>query len=787
MSIRTPRLDYIECNALLAGSVMQAQGYTNIVSANKISLPVIPNQPGYTSIVNRAKIVDLANDAGVRMGVERIMTQQIYPLQDEFGPNGELVHGVVNDNLGQIRFVGSWSSSKTSEGIFNGPGASGDFVEITFYGTGLSVLFLNYASSRTASVSVDGGSPNVVTLSTTSSSIVLTGRGYSQNVVYNLVSNLTPGLHTVKIVENTFEIYGFEILNESSTLNVRPGTICGNSSKNTLAAAQNVAYKTGFDNILDANVGTKGGCALTYIKSDNTFGKAFTPTDATALYLTNTNHANEEIVRTYNWREFGCGRSDDFSTLVSTSNRAFTIDDGTVTLICTSAANYTAKRECFLPNASSAFWTFIFVGTGLDILVNDIGSGTVDTNTMYVDGVSVGTAFSGSIVNGREYVVKLCSGLPYGTHTVKILRTSFAVGFPAVANFIVYAPKTPSLPVGAIEPAKYYVLANAAANTVAGLETISTGVIRKTCLRELTYIQGTGGSQDWIASVDLGYLNASSVATNRTGVFRYTFYGTGFDLRIRSAGDQTASAQVMLQSLSTGGSLVNLTSTNFPTMTSSTYQYLSFTPSTGILNCNNATTNNGNGLVIKDLPLGLYTVQFTNNNAASYLNPCCIDIITPIHSPKSNFQADLQNTLPVGSNSICDLRTFGQMAAQGKAWAQAVGIASNPTTTSSSYIPCPNMSVTIKTGNSRLAVSFVFVGGAHYSGATYGCRIYIDGVAVSPETRTTSAPGAQATATQVMEFPVSAGVHKVDMYWAVYGGATLTAQDTFRSLTVREI
>jgi hypothetical protein len=97
------------------------------------------------------------------------------------------------------------------------------------------------------------------------------------------------------------------------------------------------------------------------------------------------------------------------------------------------------------------------------------------------------------------------------------------------------------------------------------------------------------------------------------------------------------------------------------------------------------------------------------------------------------------------------------------------------------------MSVTIKTGNSRLAVSFVFVGGAHYSGATYGCRIYIDGVAVSPETRTTSAPGAQATATQVMEFPVSAGVHKVDMYWAVYGGATLTAQDTFRSLTVREI
>ena len=68
------------------------------------NLIVVPN----TLIQNRADIPDIRNDLSLRMGINRVMTQQIELIEDEFGACGEPVHRAVNDEFDQIRFVGSW-------------------------------------------------------------------------------------------------------------------------------------------------------------------------------------------------------------------------------------------------------------------------------------------------------------------------------------------------------------------------------------------------------------------------------------------------------------------------------------------------------------------------------------------------------------------------------------------------------------------------------------------------------------------------------------------------------
>jgi hypothetical protein len=84
-------------------SVAQQLDASDIVYLPKISAP-------FTTVVNRAKMVDLANDMSVRMGIDRIPVQQMMRVDGEAGPNGEVVWKPVNDKFDQIRFVGNFSS-----------------------------------------------------------------------------------------------------------------------------------------------------------------------------------------------------------------------------------------------------------------------------------------------------------------------------------------------------------------------------------------------------------------------------------------------------------------------------------------------------------------------------------------------------------------------------------------------------------------------------------------------------------------------------------------------------
>jgi hypothetical protein len=423
------------------------------------------------------------------------------------------------------------------------------------------------------------------------------------------------------------------------------------------------------------------------------------------------------------------------------------------------------------PNTTADFFTITFVGTGLDVMYTPGGlGGTLSTYTVSVDG---GTAASITFNSALTSFAKLsvASGLPYGTHTVKFICTALGTTRVYWSNFIIYGPSKPAIPAGSVELADYYVLGNYAASSVATVGFMPPGVLRKVlAVREALYT-GT-----W--SIGLDAANFESGASTQAGAssssVSYTFFGTGFEW------SQFVFTNAMNATYSIDGS------TNFSGFTTSLLQTssgLSFTASTGVLNGTSAASGRIR-LLVSGLSLGLHTIKFTTNNSNQHYAEC-LDIITPVHSPKSNLPGDLQNTLLVGSNALGDSRLLPEQTVKPLSnWAQAVGVSGNPTTTSGSFTPMPDMSCVIKTSGNPIRVSFTAE--LVNSGAANGLvAIYVDGaLAPSPDIFVGGTSNIPISLQTII--PLSAGVHIVQIYWRTDGG-TETANATRRILTVGEL
>jgi hypothetical protein len=725
----------------------------------------------YSSITNRASIVDVTQDLKARMGVERVVIEQIYQLQNEFGPNGEQVFAALNDDRSMARFIGQWVNVISANGIRPESSVTGDALEITFYGTGLNILV---HSSNQFQASVDGGSygANVVPASISS---VLGARNYNPNLIFNVASGLSLGVHTVTIKSTSagsLDIFGYEVLNESSSVKVQPGTSYIAGAKLVSSAQSAFTYSS-------SATGTKGGRVLVYQNSDGSIKSAFQAVNASIGYLNGADHTNEEMVRAYHFREFGAARTDDFTrSFVTTSSQSvsYILDDGTTALVGSGITPITTGSlpESIQFAGASCSIVITFVGTGLDIVRYDEGA-TLDTYPVTVDNVSAGNLAPIGTANVLR-TTKICSGLPYGTHTVRITRSNTGASSMAIYQFLVYQPKKPSLPSGCVELADYNVMANFAANTAAGVDTIATGVLRKfISQREAVYVGSWSTSQDTTNNPGGWKTNSGTVGD----YVQYTFFGTGFEFRF-----QEPSAAINIQATIDG-------STNFSSYTNSVYGTgVSFTSSTGIL-AMSGTATNACGLSVSGLSLGLHTIKFaiSSNPGATAFYPHALDIITPIHSAKSNSYADLQATLPVGSQGISDNRKVSAIKdglPGTKAWSQAVGMVSNPTTSSTSPVPMPDMSLTIKTGAGVLDLSYSLESYIAI-GNLILVQMYVDGAPVG-QPRAIDDAGNTYNMTHADRFlvPVSAGTHRVDVYWWV-SGSTGTANGARRTLIAKEI
>lgn len=526
----------------------------------------------YSTVINRASIPNIKNDLKCRMGVERIMVQQIYQVQNEFGPNGEPVWGVVNDDRGLVRLVGGWSNLNNTWGtrVISSGTNNVDYIEITAYCTGLNLLTVSDSASKTISAYMDGNLLTSNFMPTGSPSGILGARNYSPNCVVNIASKQTLGLHTFRLLVtgSNPDIYGFEILNEASNINIRPGTAYSQLKPISVVAAQDTDYKSSFDAITKDGVSTlslggRGARVVAYLDTDGAVKKRATAVNTAQANLSSADHTNEELVRTYYWREFGVGRGDDFSLLATGAavDRAFTLDDGTTSL-SGKGVNITTDSGApegltVDPNTSGNQLTFTFVGTGLDFYQTRPTTST-STYDFLIDGTSIATGVSASSLGGQK-IIKVVSGLPYGTHTFTIRRNTLASGSLSVNKFIVYGPKKPSIPSGAVELADYNVMADFILNNTAGLDTVATGILRKSSTREFIY------SGSWSPAIDPTiYITGWQLNSSTSGGYaEYTFFGTGFDMRARCNLD-TNSITVTLNG-------TNATAANFPTATFNAY------------------------------------------------------------------------------------------------------------------------------------------------------------------------------------------------------------------------
>jgi len=735
----------------------------------------------FTTVVKRALMTDLANDLLPRFGVDRVMTQTTQEVQGESGPAGERVFKPINDQHDAVRIVvGSIGLLNNSSGqqIFLDPSG---FVEISFYGTGLNLLHFTDTNARSLTVTTDGVLGATITLSSATNSTVLAGRNYSMSCVSNIVSGLALGFHTVKlIVVNQIIFSGYEVLNTNSTLQLLPGRSYLGGKRLYKAAASTDAYNSNFES---GTLGTKGGHVVVYQKSDGTVAKAVTPTNASQANLGSTNHTNESLIRSYQWREFGAGLSGDFSLAIGNfGSAAFTLDDGTTTLTAGANASTNAVQPEGLSalNVSGTFITLTFVGTGLDIIGQSDGA-TRQFDSVQIDGgTSIGALSMAA--SALTSVYKVVSGLPYGSHTVKFSQTS-ATFSPAIYQFVIYGPAKPAIPSGAIELADYYLLGDYAIGSSSAINFVSSGIIRKVSTREQFY------SGTWTIDVpppnpsafDNGYQVYTSTSTS---FVEHTFLGFGCEFRGYVSNGHAVNMTFLMNGLAfDAGS--NIGSTSSLLATGVTGLSLS---AAGVL----TGTAAGSGEIIVRIFSSTFAIRklrATQNGATISPGFISIDTITPVHSPKINQPGDLQNTLPIGSCAIGDSRKFSSTLVKTLAnWVQAIGVSVTPSTTSTVAIPMHDMSVTIKTSGNPIQISYAAtVRNNTSAGNNVALRVYVDGIAVGTQ-KYMDAPvaGYSITVSDCFIIPCSAGVHKVDLYWYTNAG-TAASPSNQRSLTVTEI
>lgn len=568
-----------------------------------------------TAIINRAPV-----DASLKpiAGNERIQFKGLSLLNSEFGSAGEPIYELSSKDS-RIRFAGRWYSESSTHGNETRSTIASDYFEVTFYGTGLNILTRSDSSITTATLVIDGVSSsfNIPAMSN-----ILINRNYNPNVVFTIASGLTLGWHTVRYQSASFVLNGIEVVNARTDLAILPGSAFGGMKQEVLSTLNSSAFNAGV-------VGIRGARVIKYIK-DGIISQAVQEVNASSGFAASADHTNEEVIRRINFREFGANRSDDFSTLTtSTSSRAFTLDDGTTTLngLNLESGN-TAANAFSAANATNNFWTLTFVGTGLDLVIAT--DSVTRSSDVYVDGVLAGTISKTG--NTAIETRKIISGLPYGTHTIRFLQTTAANGF-ATSDFIIYGPKKPSIPVGAIELADYNVPSNYVANT--GTINPSSGAVRKAANREVTYVNTWSVALDPLSTTGFEFYTATVGA-----YFEYTFFGTGIEL----TGYQAASARNYTYSIN-GSSNLSAFTTNFYSPATG----MTFTPATGVLSGTPSVASYGATLSIRGLPLGRHTVRVTRN-AGGDLYCDSIDVITPIHSNSSSFK--------VGSLSLRDSRIF---------------------------------------------------------------------------------------------------------------------------------
>ena len=241
----------------------------------------------------RRSIQNPKNNLKNSSGIERIPFNGLEELDTEYGSNlattplfNRTVHA-LNDGDSRIRFVGNgWDViSESNRGTNLRTASTTDYVEITFFGTGLNILTVTNSGARTIIPVVDGTTGTDIYPGTFSDALEPANRNVKINQVLPVRSGLTAGVHTIRLSQTNassatpFNLYGCEIINESAAITQQPGAdFDGRVSLLTgtdvpiepTVATAGTAYRL---NAMDTKTGAR---VLNYLTSGGQFKQSFT-------------------------------------------------------------------------------------------------------------------------------------------------------------------------------------------------------------------------------------------------------------------------------------------------------------------------------------------------------------------------------------------------------------------------------------------------------------------------------------------------------------------------------
>lgn len=636
-------------------------------------------------------------------------------------------------------------------------------------------------SPATTTGNISSGSNQLTNLASTTGIIVgnyVTGAGIP---IYTTVTAISGATVTMS-ANATATTTGLSVTFNGS-LKVLPGTAVSGGNKATLAALATTAWNTGFTNISGTS-GTRGGRVLVYQKADGSIAKDIQYVDTAAATMSSANHTNEEVIRTFFWREFGCGRTDDWSTLVTSfTTRSFTIDDGTTSLGVSGSLARSASGQNYdslgLQQGSNLFFTFI--GSGLDlVMISDAGTSGTQVQVS-IDGGTAADVFGTGVTHGTApRIWKIASGLPYGTHTIKLTVPAVSSSNPGILHFITYGPKKPALPSGAVDLGDYTIVADHVVATSAAQTFVSQGVIRKMALREVSYQNAMQSITIDTTLSNCGFRVAGNSASGTQAEF--TFFGTGVEYHGITQNGETVNYNALIDGLAlNSGANAQATST----FQANGVTGLSFSAAgqvTGVV------AGSGNVFIrISGLPLGKHTIRMTNNVGTGNTFFDSFDVITPIHAVKSSGQLVLQNTLSVGNQGINDRRTFGTQLIKTQNNCQTISYNNLGSITLTTYIPLTDAVATVKTTGAPIEIAYSAVVRMQTAGQTVFTQLFVDGRAVGNEKRF-NAPSAQfCTIADSITVPLATGEHTILIMVRVSGGTADSATDMYRTLDIKEL
>ncbi len=733
---------------------------------DSVELPMITAP--YTSVINRALIPDFSQDLKARLGAETMRIQQIIEMTNESGPNGEIVWKPVNDRFDQVRLIGKWLINQDANGLSYVNYLNTDIVEVTFWGTGLQMLTYADNTNRGWNYSVDNGAIQTGSYVLTGNS-ALAGTYKDMQVCLPVVSGLTPGLHTVRLLFTNSGAFlqGFKILNEqaSKKIRVNPGSQYVKGHKRTLANPALLDIDAGFES---GSLSSSGGAVIIYQKADGSIAKKANAAGTTPGYLGGADHSNEEVVQNFNWAEFGQGEVNDFTNQANgaTADRTWNLSNNSASLTGRSVVEglYPSGTRVLTQVYAGgiAYYQIVFRGTGLDLILSNPVSPI--TSTITIDGVPVGVL--PLISDQKDYVQKICSNLPYGDHVVRMAKVS-AGNDVGLIGWRTYATKMPSVPAGSKIIAQYYKLADFVANTTASITAISKGVIRHQWEMECHYV-GSGWSRagDW-QNLPTGY---SMVTANNGDYVSLEFMGEGFDLKFTT--DPTRSNDITVQ----------IDGVNY-TGAGTAYGGATWTPGTSTLN-QNATLQSGAGLVITGLSYGKHTLKLINNTSNALLIDS-VDVITPIDCEANNGPVVYGNNLLTLENAIADKRALPW--ATEKALSVALPLVNSASTTDAQMRPIQDMIAPIHLEKqARLRINWESTMQCSVTGNSFYAQVYVDGKPVGTRVQDIvfNALGITVMSLETT-VAIPAGKHVVQVYYQRDGG-TVSAYAQARHLTVEE-